>query len=55
MKNLVKIGSKTAKDGFKNEEYVIEKFNNWESDLVAQEWLKSMNYNISDYNRIFNL
>ncbi len=29
MKNLVKIGSETAKNGFKNEDYVIAKFNNW--------------------------
>ena len=38
------LGSKTAKGGFKNEEEVIDKFNNWKRDKVAQEWLKIMGY-----------
>ena len=52
MKNLVKIGSKTAKNGFKNEDYVIEKFNNWQNDLMAQEWLISMNYKLTDIQNV---
>ena len=39
MKDLVQLGSKTAKDGFKNEDDVINKFNNWKDDVVAQDWL----------------
>jgi hypothetical protein len=47
MKNLVDAGSKTAKDGFKNENDVIDKFNNWKNDNTAKEWLKAMNYNLN--------
>lgn len=52
MKNLVKIGSETAKNGFKNEDYVIAKFNNWQDDLTAQEWLISMNYKLVDIQNV---
>jgi len=52
MKNLVKIGSRTAKNGFKNEDYVVEKFNNWQNDLTAQEWLISMGYKLEDIKNI---
>ena len=52
MKNLVKIGSETAKNGFKNEDYVVEKFNNWQDDLTAQEWLISMNYKLVDIQNV---
>ncbi|MAH07254.1 type II restriction endonuclease [Candidatus Pacearchaeota archaeon] len=41
-------GSETAKGGFRNEEEVISKFNNWKKDKVAQEWLTTMNYIIDD-------
>lgn len=38
------LGSNTAKDGFKNEIFIINKFNNWVNDTDAQEWLKIMGY-----------
>ena len=38
------LGSETAKGGFRNEEKVIKRFNNWKKDKVAQEWLKIMGY-----------
>jgi hypothetical protein len=38
------LGSKTAKGGFKNEIFIINKFNNWVNDTDAQEWLKIMGY-----------
>lgn len=41
-------GSETAKGGFRNEESVIEKFNNWKSDITAQNWLTTMNYNLNE-------
>ena len=41
-------GSKTAKDGFKNEDFVIQCFNDWESNELAQNWLKEMEYDLSD-------
>ena len=47
-KELIKLGSQTAKGGFKNEKDVIVRFNNWEKDEVAQKWLNAMGYDISD-------
>lgn len=41
-------GSKTAKGGFRNEDEVVKKFNNWKKDKIAQEWLIAMNYNIKE-------
>lgn len=46
--NLIQKGSQTAKNGFKNEIEICEKFNNWQKDKDAQEWLNLMEYNISD-------
>lgn len=47
-KELVKLGSQTAKSGFENEKDVIIRFNDWEKDGIAQKWLKVMGYDISD-------
>lgn len=47
-KNLIKLGSTTAKGGFRNEKDVIDRFNNWAKDEVAQKWLKAMGYKIND-------
>ncbi|MBS3156564.1 type II restriction endonuclease [Candidatus Woesearchaeota archaeon] len=41
-------GSEIAKSGFRNEDDVIEKFNNWKRDRVAQEWLVVMGYIIKE-------
>lgn len=41
-------GSKIARDGFKNEKDVVRKFNNWETDEDAQEWLKIMGYDLDE-------
>lgn len=46
--NLSQKGSETAKSGFKNEDDIVIKFNNWSTDLDAQEWLITMEYNISE-------
>ncbi|PIQ91578.1 MAG: type II restriction endonuclease [Parcubacteria group bacterium CG11_big_fil_rev_8_21_14_0_20_39_22] len=48
LKQMVALGSKTAKGGFANEQDVIDRFNDWEKDKVAQEWLAEMNYKIKD-------
>ncbi len=46
--NLVKRGSKTAIDGFKNEEDIISKFNDWQNDVDAQSWLIDMDYVLTE-------
>lgn len=47
-KQMIALGSKTAKAGFKNEQDVIDSFNNWKKNKIAQEWLIEMNYKVSD-------
>lgn len=44
----VEKGSQTAKDGFRNEDDIVNKFNNWEDDTEAQTWLQIMEYNIKE-------
>ena len=41
-------GSETAKGGFRNEDEVIDKFNDWRKDKVAQGWLVAMNYVVKE-------
>lgn len=47
-RDLVSLGSKTAKSGFENEDDVVLKFNDWKKDLDAQEWLIAMEYKIEE-------
>lgn len=35
--DLIQKGSQTAKNGFKNEDDIIRKFNDWEKDAEALE------------------
>lgn len=46
--SLVELGSKTARDGFRNEDDIINKFKNWENDIEAKSWLLLMNYTLSE-------
>lgn len=48
MNDLVIRGSHTAKNGFKNEKEVAEKFNNWQTDNEAKQWLTIMKYNLDE-------
>lgn len=41
-------GSQTAKNGFKNESEIRDKFNNWKLDEDARTWLAAMNYKVSE-------
>nr|WP_315041909.1 type II restriction endonuclease [uncultured Moraxella sp.] len=47
MKNLIELGSQTAKNGFKNEQDIAERFNDWQNSSEAQDWLVIMGYNLS--------
>ena len=42
------LGSQTAKNGFKNEDEIRDKFNNWRSDPEAKIWLGAMGYKLAD-------
>lgn len=46
--DLITKGSNTAKNGFKNEQDIADKFNNWKVDEDAKKWLKIMNYNLDE-------
>ena len=41
------VGSKTAKDGFKNEDKIRDKFIAWQTDTDAKKWLEIMGFNLS--------
>lgn len=41
-------GSQTARNGFLNEDDIVEKFNNWQVDEDAQKWLLIMEYQLSE-------
>jgi len=43
----IKLGSETAKNGFKNEDEIRDKFNDWRNDHDAREWLIAMNFDPS--------
>ena len=40
----IKLGSKTAKDGFKNEFFVVNEFNSWKKSELSRAWLIEMGY-----------
>jgi hypothetical protein len=42
----VQRGSQIAKAGFKNEDEITDKFNNWRADADARAWLATMNYKL---------
>ncbi|MDX2322882.1 hypothetical protein OXW40_01285 [Campylobacter hepaticus] len=50
--NKIDFGLNTVKNGFKNEHFVVNTFNNWQNDSLVQSWLKAMNYNIKDIQNI---
>ena len=41
-------GSQTAKAGFKNEDEIRDKFNDWRTDADARAWLGAMGYKLED-------
>ena len=46
--DLTERGYQTARDGFKNEDDIVNKFNNWQEDPDSQSWLKIMNYKLDE-------
>jgi DNA-cytosine methyltransferase len=48
MNKKQKLGSKTAKDGFKNEYFVVSCFNDWKNNHYAQKWLDVMGYHLEE-------
>jgi len=51
-KDLIKLGSQTAKSGFRNEDDIVRKFNDWKSDEDAQKWLGLMGYPIDEIDKV---
>ena len=45
-------GSQTAKDGFKMEAEVINRFNNWQNDIYAKEALIIMGYTLKEIENV---
>ena len=41
-------GSQIAKDGFKNETAIRDKFNNWQNDVEAKIWLETIGFKIEN-------
>ncbi len=50
--DLIKWGSQTAKGGFRNEDDIVRKFNNWKNDEDAQKWLEIMGYPVKEIEKI---
>ena len=48
----VKLGSETAKNGFKNEDEIRDKLNNWRADDDAKVWLGAMGYKLTEIEAI---
>jgi len=46
--DLVERGFQTAKDGFRNEDDIVKKFNDWKKDRDSQTWLILMKYKLSE-------
>lgn len=46
--DLIQKGSNTAKEGFKNEKNIVDKFKNWQNDIDAKKWLVIMGYNLTE-------
>ena len=48
----VQLGSTTAKNGFKNEDEIRDKFNDWRTDEDARVWLAAMNYKVTEIENV---
>ena len=50
--DLIRLGSETAKNGFRNEDDIVDKFNKWKDDAEAQKWLGIMGYRAQEIERV---
>ncbi len=48
----VRLGSRTAKGGFQNEDEIRDKFNDWQTDSDARRWLEAMNYRLNEVEQV---
>lgn len=48
----ITLGSQTAKNGFKNEAFVVAIFNDWQNEILAQKWLEAMGYNLESIEEV---
>lgn len=48
----IKLGSKTAKQGFLNENFVIKEFNSWQTSSLAKECLVKMGYKLNEIKKV---
>ncbi len=49
---LVAKGSSTARNGFRNEDDIVEKFNSWQDDEEAKRWLETMGYKLKEIEKV---
>lgn len=50
--DLIKLGSETAKGGFRNEDDIVRKFNDWKKDEDARKWLGIMGYPLDEIEKV---
>ena len=50
--NLVHKGSQTAKNGFRNEQEICDKFNHWQTDNETKQWLTIMQYDLNEIEEV---
>lgn len=50
--DLANLGSQTAKNGFKNEKDIADRFNHWQSHSEAQDWLRIMGYELDKIEKV---
>lgn len=50
--NLVQKGSQTAKNGFRNEQEICDKFNHWQTDNETKQWLTIMQYDLNEIEEV---
>lgn len=50
--DLVQKGSQTAKNGFRNEQEICDKFNQWQVDKEARQWLSIMQYDLTEIEKV---